>query len=70
MSGFSSVLFPLPPSLSMDEYADFVAASVRECNPAHAARQKEIEERIVARFSLSDTATPASPDPDAVRPTA
>ena len=43
---------PLPPRLSMDEYADFVEASLREANPAHAARQKELEERIRRPFCI------------------
>ena len=36
----------------MDEYADFVEASLRETNPAHAARQKELEERIRTPFCI------------------
>ena len=44
---------PLPPRLSMDEYADFVEASLRECDRAHATRQKEIEERIRSPFRMS-----------------
>ena len=47
-------LNPLPPRLSMDEYADFVEASLRESNPAHAARQKELEERIRTPFRIVD----------------
>ena len=38
----------------MDEYADFVEASLRECNRAHATRQKEVEERIRAPFRISE----------------
>ena len=37
----------------MDEYADFVEASIKAANPAHAARQKELEERIMAPFRIS-----------------
>jgi hypothetical protein len=39
-----------PPHLSMDEYVDFVEASLRECNRIHATRQKEVEERIRSPF--------------------
>jgi hypothetical protein len=42
----------LPPRLSMDEYADFVEASLRDCNRLHAARQKEVEERIRKPFRI------------------
>lgn len=43
---------PLPPRLSMDEYADFVEASLREADPARVARQKEMEERIRTPFRM------------------
>lgn len=45
-----TTLIPLPPRLSMDEYADFVEASLRESNPIRAARQKALEERIMTQF--------------------
>lgn len=38
----------------MDEYADFVEASLRETNPTRAARQKELEERIRTPFRMVD----------------
>jgi len=38
----------------MDEYADFVEASLRESNPARVARQKELEERIRTPFRIVD----------------
>jgi len=38
----------------MDEYVDFVEASLRESNPARAARQKEFEERIGKPFRIDD----------------
>jgi len=38
----------------MDEYADFVEASLRESNPAQVARQKELEERIRTPFRMVD----------------
>ena len=47
---------PLPPRLSMDEYADFVEASLRESDPARSARQKELEERIRAPFRMAGDA--------------
>ena len=54
MNRSPTTLNPLPPRLSMDEYADFVEASLRESNPAHAARQKEFEERIGKPFRIDD----------------
>ena len=44
---------PLPPRLSMDQYADFVEASLRESDPARSARQKELEERIRVPFRMA-----------------
>ena len=44
----------LPPRLTMDEYADFLTASWRDSNPQTAARQKDLEERIVRPFQISD----------------
>ena len=38
----------------MDEYANFVEASLRASNPARAARQKELEERIMTPFRIVD----------------
>ena len=43
---------PLPPRLSMDEYADFLEASLRDCDPARAAWQKGLEERIQTPFRM------------------
>ena len=54
MNRSPTTLNPLPPRLSMDEYADFVEASLREFNPARAARQKEFEERIEKPFRIDD----------------
>jgi len=42
----------------MDEYADFLEASLREVEPARAARQKELEERIRVPFRLTGDARP------------
>jgi hypothetical protein len=47
------MLNPLPPRLSMDEYADFVEASILESDPVRAARQKDLEERIMAPFRMA-----------------
>ena len=44
----------LPPRLSMDEYADFVEASLRQCDRARATLQKEIEERIRMPFRMEE----------------
>ena len=52
MTGSPSAFNPLPPRLSMDEYADFVEASLRDCDSAHVARQKELEERILVPFRM------------------
>ena len=43
----------------MDEYADFVEASLRECNPVHAKRQKAIEEQIKMPFRIPEEGTAA-----------
>ena len=59
MKGTPSIPNPLPPRLSMDEYADFVEASLRVCDGAQVARQKAIEERIRAPFRMVDE-TPES----------
>ena len=53
MTNARPVLNSLPPRLSMDEYADFVEASLRESDPARSARQKELEERIRAPFRMA-----------------
>lgn len=42
----------IPPHLSMDEYVDFIEASIKEANPVFAARQKDIEEQITRPFRL------------------
>ena len=49
---------PLPPRLSMDEYADFVEASLCDCDRAHAMRQKELEERILVPFRMTEDTPP------------
>jgi hypothetical protein len=36
----------------MDEYADFVEASLRDGDPARTARQKELGERILTPFRM------------------
>jgi len=52
MSRLKSTLKRLPPRLSMDEYAEFVEASLRECDPSRAARQKKLEKRIRTPFRI------------------
>ena len=52
MTAFPSSPGPLPPRLSMDQYADFVEASLENCDPARVARQKELEERIRTPFRM------------------
>ena len=54
MSG--PILMPniLPPHLSMDEYVDFVEASLRDCDPVRAARQKDLEKRIRTPFRIGE----------------
>ena len=54
MNRSPTTLNSLPPRLSMDEYAAFVEASLRESTPAHVARQKELEERIRTPFRIID----------------
>ncbi|MCK5850437.1 MAG: hypothetical protein KAH23_05935 [Kiritimatiellae bacterium] len=52
MKQTSSIATKLPPRLSMDEYANFVEASLLKCDRAKAARQKEIEEQIQVPFRI------------------
>lgn len=43
---------PLPPRLSMDAYADFVAAHWSRCNVEQMRRQKEMEKQIDKPFCI------------------
>ncbi len=43
----------LPPHLSMDEYAEFVEKTMKECDWDKSARQKKIEKQIKVPFSLN-----------------
>ena len=43
---------PRPPRLSMDEYLDFVEATIKESNPHFAGKQKELEKRITKPFRM------------------
>ncbi len=43
---------PLPPRLSMDAYADFVAANWQRGNVEQMRRQKEVEKRIDKPFCI------------------
>jgi hypothetical protein len=54
MSGPISTPNILPPRLSMSEYVDFVEASLRDCDPARVARQKDLEERIRTPFRIGE----------------
>jgi hypothetical protein len=60
MSRLKSTLKRLPPRLSMDEYAEFVEASLRECDPSRAARQKKLEKRIRTPFADKKLLLPCS----------
>jgi len=51
-------IHPLPPRLTMDEYADFVWETVRRGSPDRMARQKEIEERVASPFRIREEAGP------------
>ena len=53
MKGQKKTSIPLPPRLSMDEYADYVEASLGERDPRDVARQKALEERIRSRFKFT-----------------
>ena len=44
---------PLPPRLSMDTYAEFVAANWKRSNVEQMRRQKEIEKQIDKPFSIA-----------------
>jgi hypothetical protein len=44
----------------MDEYVDFVETSLREVSPARAARQKDLEERILVAFRMECSPLPES----------
>ena len=48
-----SILNPPPPRLSMDEYADFVEAALRESDMVRVVKQKELEERIRIPFRIT-----------------
>jgi hypothetical protein len=54
MTSNANMKEPLPPRLSMEEYVDFIASSLREMDPARIERQKQLEENIEKPFSLSD----------------
>ena len=58
------IAMPLPPHLSMDEYCEFVEAAIRECDPALAARQKDLEGRIKKPFRMTPTRLSSPPAVD------
>lgn len=43
---------PLPPRLTMDQYADFIAANLRDQDLESVAKLKDIEERIAKPFRI------------------
>lgn len=51
----SSSSQPLPPHLTMDEYAELVIDTIRHIPADRIARQKEIEERILQPFRIPST---------------
>jgi hypothetical protein len=44
----------------MNEYADFVAATLQNSNSSRVARQKELEKRIRMPFKMSENKSTAS----------
>lgn len=50
-------LNPPPPRLSMNEYADFVEASLRDVDVVRVARQKGLEERVRMPFRIKEDNT-------------
>jgi len=52
-----------PPRLSMEQYIEFLGASMQLVDPEKARRQKELEENILVMFSLRPP--PVSPPPPA-----
>jgi hypothetical protein len=50
--------FPVPPRLTMDEYVEFVGASMLLIDPEKARLQKQLEENIQVMFSLRDSRIP------------
>ena len=54
---------PLPPRLSMDQYADFVEAFLRDVDPALAARQKGLEKRVRTPFRMGNDTPESLPLP-------
>ncbi|MFA4943113.1 MAG: hypothetical protein WC789_00240 [Lentisphaeria bacterium] len=54
---------PLPPHLTMDEYAAWIQASLQQLDPVKAVRQKAMQEQISAPFQLKDAgeAPPSKP---------
>lgn len=52
---------PLPPRLTMDEYAEFFEQALRNVDPSLVNRQKELEERIRTRFGTPDETVARGP---------
>ena len=55
------------PRLGMDEYLAFLAESMAQTDPAKAARQKAIEERITTPFSLHERGDARAATPTLLR---
>ena len=51
---------PLPPRLTMDQYADFISDNLRECDQELVRRQKDIEEQITRPFCIQKNAMGAN----------
>ena len=57
MSGHATLpWFKMPPRLNAADYLAFVAELLARADPAKAARQKNLEERIATPFRLMDDA--------------
>jgi hypothetical protein len=54
----NDILFP--PRLTMEEYVEFVGASLLQCDPEKARLQKELEEDIKVMFSFKHSTIPHS----------
>ncbi len=53
MKFISDTKAPLPPSLSMDDYADFIEETLKYCDKSKAKLQKKIEEKITKPFCIT-----------------
>ena len=51
----------VPPRLTMEEYVEFVGASLLQCDPEKSKQQKKLEENIQVMFSFQDSTRPTIP---------